>query len=107
MIDLKTNKITPDEEVIFYDGFLYIISATEVYEKGEMYSKIKYNLDVICLCPEYDDPISLKDIRESHPFVHKVLYEDYMFGKIFNYNNHKTDDEEKKWEEYGVTMGFV
>ena len=42
MIDLKTNKITPDEEVIFYDGFLYIISATEVYEKGEMYSKIKY-----------------------------------------------------------------
>ena len=106
MIDIKTGEITPDEEVIFYDGYLYIISRIEIYEKGEMYTRNKYKIDVKCLT-EYDEPMSLKDIREHYPFVRKVLYESWMHGRIYNYDNHNSSDEEKKWEEYGTTLGFV
>lgn len=107
MIDIKTREIVPDENVIFYGGFLYIISRIEIFEKGQYYTKTNYKLDVKCLCEEYDDPISLKDIREKYPFVCKVLYDSWTAGAIYNYCNHNFDNDEMKWEKYGTTLGFV
>ena len=51
--------------------------------------------------------MSLKDIREQYPFVRKVLFESWMWGKVYNYANHNFVEEDKKWEEYGTTMGIV
>ena len=106
MINIKTRGIVPDEQVIFYDGFLYIISRISIFEKNELFSKEKYKIDVKCLT-EFDAPISLKEIREKYPFVCKVLYDSWMDGAIYNYRNHNFDDDEMKWEQYGTTLGFV
>ena len=59
--------IKPDEEEIFYDGFLYIISRDETHEN--------FTVDAKCLCAEYDEPLSLADISEKYPNVCKVIFE--------------------------------
>ena len=84
-------------DVIFYDGFLYVISVTGEYED------IKHSLDFLCITPQYDEPMSLKDIAERYPKVKKVLYENYMVGGVYNYGNH----EPGIWERVGSTVGFA
>lgn len=103
MIDYIGHKNVNDDMVIFYDGFLYIISLIS----GVIPDKDKWKLDVICLCPEYDDPISLKDIQEKYPDVHKVLHEDWREGYVYNYGNHRDENDNRIWERSGRTVGFA
>lgn len=104
MLNLETGKIIPDDKVWIYDGIIYIISRK--------FSKIKgheehYSCDRLCLIPEYNDPINLVDIKNRYPNVIKVIHEDWLHGTVYNYGNHKTNDDEEKWEEVGHTKGFA
>lgn len=101
MIDYIEHNNKDDDEVIFYDGFLYIISS---YQEDRI---TKYEIDVVCLCPEYDDPISLIDIQRKYPNVHKVIYEDWRNGYVFNYGNHRDENKNGIWERVGTTYGFA
>lgn len=106
MRDLRRNKVIPDDQVWLYDGFIYIISRNASRE-GVHY-KTQYSIDVICLNPEYDDPLSLVDIKNRFPNVIKVIHEDWLKGNVYNYGNHATKDNgEEFWELTGETMGFA
>ena len=52
---LGENKVIPDDEVVFYDGFLYIITE-EMIKAGNTYLE-RTELHKICLVAEYDEPI--------------------------------------------------
>ena len=90
----EKGKIYNDEEPIFYDGNLLIIS-----ESGNLCTATKLSLE-----PQYDNPLSLDDIAEQYPYVKKVLYDSWRSGMIFNYMNHKDGEP---WELVGTTIGFV
>ena len=108
MRDVKNGIVWRDEDVVFYDGFLYIISEDEeAHIDSEGYKEAKYSLKVICLCPEYDEPLSLKDIAERYPKVEKVLYEDCLRGAIYNYGNHGSEPNAEMWEKTGETLGYA
>lgn len=83
-----------DSDVLFNDGSLYIITEP------------RFNMILahkIIICPEYDEPISLVDIRKKYKNVKKVIYEEAMRGAIFNYGNH----EKNEWELVGRTCGYI
>jgi len=94
--------IKPDEEEIFYDGFLYIISRSDKTHEN-------FTVDAICLCAEYDEPLSLADISEKYPNVCKVIFEDALRGAVYNYGNHATEKNgtAEKWEKVGETLGYA
>lgn len=108
MLDLIDGEIKPDDKVVFYDGFLYIISEKDG-ETADGMVKTKYSIDVKCLCAEYDEPISLADIVERYPNVEKVIYDDAMRGYVYNHGNHKTihDPNAEAWELVGTTLGYA
>lgn len=108
MLNMTNGEIKPDDEVVFYDGFIYIISRKEV-ATADGWGKMEYSIDVKCLCPEYDEPISLADIAERYPNVKKVIYDDAMRGYVYNYGNHKDSlhPESEAWELVGDTMGYA
>ena len=87
----------PDSEEVFYDGFLYIISR-----KGQ-----EYGIDVKCLSPEYDKPLTLEDIAEQYPNVNKVIYEGVLRGYVYNYGNHGHEPNAELWERTGTTRGYA
>ena len=97
MRTLNEHKVIPDNEVVFYDGFLYIISRKED----------KHECECLCLCCEYDDPVSLADIAEKYPNVHKVIFEDAFRGSVYNYRNHMVDKNAEDWEQVGETIGYA
>lgn len=108
MLNMTNGEIKPDDEVVFYDGFIYIISREEV-ETADGMGDMKYSIDVKCLCPEFDEPITLADIAEKYPNVEKVIYDDAMRGYVYNYGNHKDSlhPESEAWELVGDTMGYA
>ena len=87
----------PDNEEVFYDGILYIISRKEQ----------EYSIDVKCLAQEYDDPISLADIAKQYPDVNKVIYEGALRGYVYNYGNHRNDPNAEMWKRTGTTRGYA
>lgn len=101
MIDYIEHENIDDDKVVFYDGFIYIISS---YLEHRI---TKYEIDVVCLFPEYDDPMSLVDIQEKYPNVHKVIFEDWRNGYVFNYGNHRDANKNRIWERVGTTYGFA
>ena len=71
-------KFIPDDEVYFIDGFLYIITRTYV-EGKDWGNDVKYGIKVECLCAEYDDPITLKDIETRYEIMREqMLRTDYV-----------------------------
>ena len=106
---LGENKVIPDNEVVFYDGFLYIIShAKDSYiDEDEEYHEPEYSIEVKCLCPEYDEPITLEDIAKEYPKVCKVIFEDAFMGYVYNYKNHRIEDNNEAWEQVGTTLGYA
>lgn len=94
--------IIPDDEEIFYDGILYVISRVRYVESGV--EKSKHYIDVKVLTAPYDDPISLADIREKYPYVRKVIFDDALRGAVYNYKNHRDGEG---WEEVGITKGYA
>lgn len=105
MLNMYTGKKTPDDEVIFYDGFLYIIMDHRVIEDGEEHSY--EGIREICLCPQYDPPLSLADIKETYPDVHIVIHDDALYGEVYKYGNHTIEPGAEAWELYGETRGYA
>lgn len=83
-----------DGEVVFFDGYLYIISRTD---------DVKYSIEVKMVFPENGDHISLAEILMRYPDVTMVIHDDWLGGEIFRYGNH----EKGVWEQVGTTVGFA
>lgn len=106
MRDYLEEIVVNDKDVIFYDGFLYIISCVEVI-KGNGDVEYDHYLDYLCLCPEYDEPLTLTDIAERYPNVNKVIYDDMFRGAVYNYGNHSSEPNAEMWEKVGSLIGYV
>ena len=50
--------------------------------------------DVVYHHGEYNEPITLKDIAETYPYVKLVIAESGLEGTVYRYGNH----EAGKWE---------
>lgn len=101
-------KKTSDNEVVFHDGYLYIISKTkEACEDADGFHDPEYKVDVIILSGEYDDPITLADIAEKYPKVCKVHYDDLLSGYVYAYGNHGHEKNAEMWELVGKTVGYA
>lgn len=108
MLDMVNGGKTPDNEVIFYDGFLYIISCEKEPEIfGGEYHDAEYSVDVKCLDGVYEEPITLADITERYPNVSKVIYDDALKGYVYNYGNHRFEKDSEMWELVGTTLGYA
>lgn len=110
MLDMTNGNKKPDDEVVFDDGFLYIISLEEEASIGKNgYTGARYSIAVKCLCAEYDETITLADIAKEYPNVHKVIFDDCLSGCVFNYGNHcsKYDPDAEMWELVGRTLGYA
>lgn len=104
MLDLTNVKETTDSEVIFYDGFLYIISRDrEPFIDKDGFHDAEYSINVKCLNAEYDEPWTLADIARKYPNVQKVIFDDALKGSVYNYGNHKGEE----WEKVGTTKGYA
>lgn len=108
MLDIVNQKKIPDNEVVFDDGYIFIISMTKdrVITREE-YIDRKYSVDMKLLNAEYDEPISLADIAEQYPKVEKVIYEDMLSGQVYNYGNHAAEKDAEMWELVGTTVGYL
>ena len=98
MKDLLNGNDRLDDEVVFCDGILWVLT----------YCDGKPGIQKVNLCSEYDKPICLFDIAERFPHVVKVIFEDWTSGCIFNYGNHPNPpfSGDGKWELVGTTVGF-
>lgn len=96
MKDCINGTEAPDEEVVFYDGVLYIISR-------EPDPSCNYYLHVERLDPEFSDAVTLKDIAIKYPNVELIIYDSWRDGSMYRYSNHKKGE----WERVGETIGFV
>lgn len=106
MLDMTNCTKRADDEVVFVDGFLYIILRNKELlpnEKGE----IAMNTICRCLCPEYDKPWTLADIAREYPDVSKVIFDDALKGYVYNYDNHGNEQNAEKWELVGTTLGYA
>lgn len=92
MLDMRDASRKPDDEVIFYDAMLYVIS----YDR-------EFTCDQIVLVPEYDIPLSLADIRKIYPYVEMLIVEDFLHTKVYSYGNHAGEG----WELRGEVIGFA
>ena len=104
MIDYTTREATKcdDDKVYFTDGILYIISE-KLDDTFNYYCECKK----IILCPEYDHPISLRDIEMKYPDVRMVVFEDALRGKVYDFGNHRGDKNAELWECVGETRGYA
>lgn len=110
MRDLWNSENMPDDEVIFYDGFLYIVCKDEdVYIDGCELQPAKYSVKCIMLNAEYDAPWTLADISQRYPTVNKVIYADALRGAVYSYGNHAHDKSGniEMWEKIGETVGYA
>lgn len=94
--------IVPDNEVVFCDGILYVMSRVRYIEGDE--EKTRYCLDGKSLDGEYDEPITLADIPKKYPCVFKVIFDYPLRGAVYNYKNHRDGEA---WEEVGITKGYA
>lgn len=92
IIDPKTTRIE--------DGIVYIISCPDP-------DKNICTCDKRIICYEYDEPLRLEDISLTYPYVVLVIAEDWTYGLIYRYGNHKDKDGNNLWEEVGQTIGFA
>lgn len=102
--------IMPDYDEVFYDGFLYIIRRVKKgYITDSEEVEPEYAVEVKCLNAEYDEPWTLEDIASEYPDVIKVIFEDALKGKVYNYGNHTAERNgtAEKWEKVGETLGYA
>lgn len=97
------SQIISDDNYVFQDGTLYIISIPKDEHKKDTTSKP--SIDILYLT-EFDNPISLADIPKKYPDVRKMMFESYMSGEIFTYKNHSAQNAHD-WELTGTTIGYV
>ena len=88
--DLPTGlKVEEPKRMVCADGIVYIIEEEKTTK--------------IILNAEFDNPISLEDIAQKYPKVVIVLFEDFLNGKVFRYNNYGKGE----WCLVGRTIGFA
>lgn len=98
---MKNDKV---ENATFCDGFLYVIYATE--QTDETQTGCKMGCEKICIIPElvdWEDPLTLAKIAEKYPTVSLVIYESWLHGDIYKFENHNPGE----WEHVGETEGFA
>ena len=88
-------KEIPDDEVLFYDGILYIICHD--LDNGAL------SIGKIYIHPEYDKPISLAEIALRYSEVELVIHEDALSGEMYRYNNYGKNE----WVQTGQTRGYA
>ena len=104
MLDLlNRSKETADGNVVFYDGFLYIICREIDGVDDFGYEQEIHSIDVKKLIPESGECYSLAEILMRYPDVTMVIHDDWLGGEIFRYGNH----EKGVWEQVGTTVGFA
>lgn len=103
MFDIATGRTFPDEDITFYDGFLYILSCSDVILEDENIIE-EWKCDRLILCAEADKPLSLKSIKEKYPDAIKVLFEDSLDGAVYTYGNHPQGE---RWEKTGTLVGYA
>lgn len=95
MRSMYGGKEIPDDEVLFYDGILYIICHD--LDNGAL------SIGKLTLDPQYDEPISLEEIALRYPEVELVIHEDMSFGEVYRYNNYGDNE----WWQTGQTRGYA
>lgn len=73
----------------FCDGIVYIVSEKTV--------------EKIYLHAEFDEPLTLDGILQKYPEVEMVIYDCYLGGAIYRYNNYGDGN----WHKVGETIGFA
>lgn len=107
MLDTYEGIKTPDNEVIFYDGILYIISRErEPYIDNEWHDA-EYSIEVKFMNAEHDEPLTLADIAEKYPNVCKVIFDDALRGYVYSHGNHGKGNIFEAWELVGTTKGYT
>lgn len=94
--------IIPDNEMVFYDGILTVLSRMRYIEEDE--EKTKYRMAVVYLDGVCDKYISLADIPKKYPYVYRVIFDYALRGAVYNYKNHRDGEA---WEEVGITKGYA
>ena len=79
----------------FYDGILTVISWD--------IEKDITTIDKVYHHAEFEEPMTLDDIRANFPFVHMVIVEYPLAGAIYRYGNYS----DPYWEKIGETMGYA
>lgn len=102
MLDMMNHTRCDDDKVYFTDGILYIISE-KLDDTFNYYCECKK----IILCPEYDHPISLRDIEMKYPDVRMVVFEDAFKGYVYHFGNHRNQKGVELWECVGKTRGYA
>lgn len=100
MLNLYDENRTKDADVVFYDGMIWIITLNKtngrsIPEKGIV--------ERIILHPEYDTPVSLKDISEKYPEATMLIFESALDGEVYMKDNHRIGE----WELIGKTLGYA
>lgn len=109
MLKLGRDERIPDEEVVFYDGILYLIMEPDLkcsMVNGRYKTVLEYRMgevDEIFLDAQYDNPLSLKDIKELFPDVKLVYFEEALNSWLYQYGNHNPDE----WELVGEGIGYA
>lgn len=87
------------EDRVFYDCVLTIIDKTDTSE-----ADILVKVRTMYLDGEYDEPMSLKGIREMFPEARiiTVFAENALKGRVYRYGNHGDF-----WEYVGDTIGYA
>lgn len=107
MLDLlNRSKETADGNVVFYDGFLYIICREIDGVDDFGYEQEIHSIDVKTLIPESGECYSLAEILMRYPSVVMVIHDNYTRGEVYRYGNHKVNGV-KVWEKVGTTIGFI
>lgn len=107
MIDLLDHsEEIADGNVVFYDGFLYIICREIDGVDDFGFEKVIHSIDVKTLIPESGEYYSLAELLMRYPSVIMVIHDDYTRGEVYRYGSHKINGV-KVWEKVGKTIGFI
>lgn len=93
-------RIKDDNELDLCDAIITII-----YPAGEVTEdhKEEWKCERIYHCGEFDEPITLRSIKERYPDRFIMVISDHgLHGEIYSYGNHGDF-----WEKVGDTQGYA
>ena len=103
MITFFTKETGKKANATFYDGIISIIADCR-WDENEM--PTEWEAKEIILNAEYDEPITLDDIRQmySDAKVIKVIWDDSLSGKVYKWTD---NGDGEYWTKYGETKGYA
>ena len=92
-----------ENETRIDDGILTIVADVEWDEAG---MPTKWDAKEIFVNCEYNEPITLKDIREMYPKSRsiKVIMDSALRGRAYHY---QYQGDGSYWTNYGTTNGYA